>query len=328
MKRRFLGKNGPRLSEVALGCWQLGGTDFGDVPDETAHQILQAALERGIDFFDTADVYGGGRSERLIGEFLRNARAGDRVFVATKYGRGGGVYPDGYSEDSLRRAIDEARERLGVARLGLLQLHCVPTQVLRDGAIFDWLRGAQERGMIQYFGASVETMEEGHICIGHGVQSLQVIYNLFRQRLAYELLPQACAAGVGIIVRLPLASGLLSGKFTRDSTFAENDHRNFNRDGQRFSVGETFSGLGLEKGVELADGLKGMVPEGMTMAQMSQRWILDHFAVTSVITGATRPEQVRENAGVSGLAPLNIPLHGQLRSYYEENVEQHLRGPY
>lgn len=324
MKSRILGKSGTSISEVGLGCWQFGG-DFGPIKEETAFEIMQAAVDTGINFFDTADVYGAGRSEKLIGEFLR--RSSEKIFVATKFGRNAKVYPDRYSEDALRRAVDAALERLGQDAIDLLQLHCVPISLLRAGEVFDWLRRIQEEGLIRHFGASIETEEEGMLCLQQeGVVSLQVIVNIFRQRPLEQLLPAAKARGVGIIVRLPLASGLLSGRYTKNTSFAPTDHRTYNRDGQAFSVGETFAGLPLEKGVELTNQLKRFVPAKMSMAQMAQRWLLDHEAVTTIITGVSRPEQARENTSASALPPLPDELHSRLAKFYKEEVKPHIRG--
>ncbi len=219
--------------------------------------------------------------------------------------------------------------RLGVAALDCLQLHCIPIDELRKGDVFDWLRALKSDGAICEFGASVESVEEGLLCVGQdGLVSLQVIFNLFRQKLVTELFPQAQAAGVSIIVRLPLASGLLSGKFTRRSTFTKGDHRNYNRDGQAFNVGETFAGLPFEKGVELANEIRVLLPQNITMAQAALRWILDHDAVTTIIPGASSPEQVTSNAAVSDLPRLSDELHKQLSEFYQSKVAQHIRGPY
>jgi len=326
MNTRQLGKQGFSIGEVGLGCWQFGG-DFGEMQEETALAIMAAAVDNGVNFLDTADVYGAGRSEELIGRFLKDCPA--CVTVATKFGRGGDVYPDNYSEDSLRRSIDASLKRLATDTIDLLQLHCIPTKLLRRGEVFDWLRRAKQDGVIKHFGASVETVEEGLICMEQDdLLSLQVIFNIFRQKPAAELLPRAKARGVGIIVRLPLASGLLAGKFTKDTSFASTDHRNYNRDGQYFNVGETFAGLPFEKGVELAEMVKKVLPGEIPMAQLALRWILDHDAVSVVIPGASSPEQATANAGVSDLAPLPQSLHTTLRTLYEQQVRDHIRGPY
>ena len=315
------------VSEIGLGCWQLGGSDWGAVDETDCLAILSRAADAGINFFDTADVYGAGRSESLVGRFLRES--GRDIFVATKLGRTGELYPDHYTEVGLRAATEASLRRLGVESLDLTQLHCVPPEVLRRGDVFAWLRALQAEGKIRRFGASVESVEEGMLCLEQpGIASLQVIFNVFRQKPAESLFERARELGVAIIVRLPLASGVLAGKFTRDTTFAAADHRNYNRDGQAFNVGETFAGLPFAKAVELADALKGFLPDGMNLAQMAQRWILDHPAVTTVITGASRPEQVEANAGVSVLPPLGEALHARLAAFYRDEVRAHIRGPY
>ena len=239
------------------------------------------------------------------------------------------MYPDGYTEAAVRAATEASLRRLGVEALDLTQLHCIPTEVLRRGEVFDWLRTLKAEGLIRDFGASVESMEEAALCLGQeGLASLQVIFNVFRQKPIEALFPEAEAKGVALIVRLPLASGVLGGKMGRQTRFAENDHRRYNRDGQAFNVGETFAGLPFEAAVDLAEDLKPLVPAGMTMARMAQRWILDHPAVSVVITGASRPEQVKENASVSGLPPLGSELHERLAVFYRERVADRIRGPY
>jgi aryl-alcohol dehydrogenase-like predicted oxidoreductase len=326
MKTRQLGKDGYRIGEVGLGCWQFGG-DFGDMKEETAIAVMETALENGVNFFDTANVYGAGRSENLIGRFLRDCPS--PVTVATKFGRGDDVYPNRYSEDLMRRSVEGSLKRLGVDRLDLLQLHCIPPEVLQQGEVFDWLRKLKQEGLIKAFGASVETEAEGLLCMEQdGLLSLQVIFNIFRQKLVAKLLPQAKSRGVGIIVRLPLASGLLSGKFTKSTSFAATDHRNYNRDGQFFNVGETFAGLPFETGVELAGKIKAVLPDGMSMVQLALRWIIDHDAVSVIIPGASSPEQARANAAVSELPPLPSELHQVLSDMYANSIHSRIRGPY
>jgi len=327
MKSRAYGTLQTPISEIGLGCWQFGG-DFGPMPEERAMEIMNGAVESGISLFDTADIYGAGRSETLIGKFLVS-HTGDPIRVITKFGREAGVFPDGYSEAAVRKSIDGSRERLGVDTLDCLQLHCVPLEVLQDGEIFEWLRKLKSESAIREFGASVESIEEGLVCLKQdGLASLQVIFNMFRQKLVTELLPQAKAAGVSIVVRLPLASGLLAGKYTAETTFTEGDHRNYNRDGQAFSVGETFAGIPFEKGVALVNEMRAMLPESISMAQAAQRWILDHDAVTTVITGASSAKQVQENASVSELPSLGEDVHRCLSEFYHAEVEQHIRGEY
>jgi aryl-alcohol dehydrogenase-like predicted oxidoreductase len=325
MHNRFFPKLGRAVSEVGLGCWQLGGDVWGSVTADTAEEILEEAVLGGVTFFDTADVYGDGESERIVGRFL--ARHPGCV-VATKAGRRG-IYPDRITRETLGGALDASLQRLGVERIDLLQLHCVPTGLLRDGEVFTWLSGFRDAGKIAAYGASIETIEEGLLCLRDpGLASLQVIFNVLRQRAAAELFPLAEARGVAIIVRLPLASGLLSGGMTADRRFAVSDHRHFNRDGQAFNVGETFAGLPFEKGVELVNGLRKILPAEPPLPLLAQRWILDHPSVTTMITGATRPEQAARNASTSLLPPLSPAIHEQLTAFYAARVHEHIRGPY
>jgi aryl-alcohol dehydrogenase-like predicted oxidoreductase len=327
MQHRLIQDPKRPVSEIGLGCWQLGGADWGFVDDEKAFAILRQAVDAGITFFDTADVYGSGRSEELLGRFLKNE--GSKYFVATKLGRTAALFPSNYTEAGVRQATEDSLKRLGVESLDLTQLHCVPPGVLGKGEIFGWLRTLRQEGKIQRFGASVESVEEGLICLKQeGLASLQIIFNIFRQKPAFHLLDEAKKRGVAIIVRLPLASGVLSGKFTRETHFSQKDHRNYNRDGAAFNVGETFAGIPFEKAVALADELKPFVPAGFSMAAMAQRWILDHDAVTTVITGASTPAQVDLNASVSELPPLSLELHKNLRRFYETSVASQIRGPY
>lgn len=328
MKQRSFGGSGESVSEVGLGCWQLGGMCWGDVDDAAAFEILSTAMDKGVDLLDTADVYGEGRSESLIGKFLE--RRSEDIFVATKLGRFPRPgWPDNFTEDVFRAHTEASLERLGVEVLDLTQLHCIPTDVMREGAVFEWLRALRREGKIRHFGASVESMDEALMCLEQeGLASLQIIFNIFRQKPVDALFEKAKAKGVALIVRLPLASGLLAGKLTKDTKFPENDHRSFNRDGQLFNVGETFAGLPFEKGVELAETIKDLVPEGMTMAGMALRWILDHDAVSVVIPGASRAGQAVANAAVSDMPPLPPELHAKLGSFYASEVAEHIRGPY
>ncbi len=327
MQTRPFPSSSRNVSEIGLGCWQLGGSDWGAVDEPACLDILTRAAESGVNFFDTADVYGAGRSETLVGKFLKQSKRD--IFVATKLGRTGELYPDNYTEANLRAATEASLKRLGVDTIDLTQLHCVPTEILRRGEVFESLRKLKTEGKICQFGASVESVEEGLLCLEQpDVASLQVIFNVFRQKPAGELFTKAKAKGVAIIVRLPLASGVLAGKFTKDTVFGDADHRNYNRDGKAFNVGETFAGIPFPRAVDLADALKGLLPAGMNLAQLSQRWILDHPAVTTVITGASRPDQVNANAAVSGLPPLGHELHEQLATFYRAEVHDHIRGPY
>ncbi len=328
MHHRLFGSSGARVSEIGLGTWQFGGQWGTEVSDSAALETLAAAVESGVTFFDTADIYGLGRSETIIGTFLKQSNA--KAFVATKLGRGPDPgWPDNFTTKVIRQHVEASLTRLGVEALDLEQLHCVSLEELRRGEVFEALRGLKREGKIRQFGASVESIEEALVCLEQpDLAALQVIFNIFRQKLITDLFERAKRQGVAIIVRLPLASGLLSGKFTRDTRFEPEDHRNFNRDGKSFNVGETFAGLPFERGVELADALKPLAPPGMTLAQMALRWCLDFDAVSVLIPGAKNAKQARENAAASDLPPLSPGLHAQLREMYARDVAPHIRGPY
>jgi aryl-alcohol dehydrogenase-like predicted oxidoreductase len=328
MYLRSLGESGPQISEVGLGCWQLGGSDWGDLSEQDAMAILQSSVESDVNFFDTADVYGLGRSESLIGKFLKDTNAD--VCVATKLGRFPEPgWPGNFTEAAFRQHVEASLKRLGVEALDLEQIHCIPTEEFRRGDCFDWLRKLQKEGKIRRFGASVESMEEAKICLEQeGLTSLQIIFNIFRQKPITSLFAAAARRQVALIVRLPLASGLLAGKYSKETQFATGDHRNYNRDGEAFNVGETFAGLPFETGVEFADALKPLVPEGLTMAQMALRWCLDFPAVTTIIPGAKDPAMARANAAVSDLPSLPADLHTKLTLFYADHVEASVRGPY
>lgn len=326
MNTRPFGRTGHTVGEIGLGCWQLGGTDWGGLSDMRARSILIAAADSGVNFFDTADVYGNGRSEEILGRFLRERKG--TFFVATKVGRAGGIYPSGYTWDAIRSATEASLKRMELPALDLTQLHCIPTDILKNGEIFDWLRRLKTEGKIRNFGASVETVEEALICLEQpGISSLQIIFNVFRQKPAEELFPLAREKGVAVIVRLPLASGLLGGHLTGQTVFSPQDHRNYNRDGKFFNVGETFCGLPFERGLELVARLQTMVPQGMTLPQLALRYILDHEAVSVVIPGSSRPAQATSNATATKIPPLSPALHEQLRFFYRNEVASFIRGP-
>lgn len=327
MKTVAFGRDAVQVSEIGLGCWQLGDR-WGEVKLEAAESILLEALDNGISLFDTADVYGDGRSETIIGDVLKSQK--DRVFIATKVGRSSDLFPDRYSRQGLRDCIEGSLKRLRRESLDLVQLHCLPEVVLKQGGVFEWLRELTKEGKIQRFGASVESISEAETCLrlAPDLYSLQIILNLFRQKPVTALLPAAKAANVAIIARLPLASGLLTGKLNLASRFQQTDHRWFNRDGQKFNVGETFAGLPFEKGVQLVGKLQDLVPDGYTMTQLALRWLLDHESVSVIIPGASKPGQTSDNAAISGLAPLSPELHQKLDQFYEQQVHSHIRGPY
>jgi len=328
MNKRQFGQS-TSVSEIGIGCWQFGG-DWGDVSDDQALETLATAAEAGVTFIDTADVYGLGRSESLIGRFLNQRGGRDQFIIATKLGRHPKPgWPENFSPDTLRQHTENSLARLGVDVIDLTQTHCIPPDVMKQGGVWEGLRQIQRDGLIRNFGASVESMDEALACLDiEGLASLQIIFNIFRRKPIDTLFEKAKAKGVGLIIRLPLASGLLAGKFNKDSTFPQQDHRNYNRDGQQFNVGETFAGLPFETGVELADWIKPKVPEGMTMAQMALRWCLDFDAVTTIIPGAKNPKQALANAQASDLSPLPSQLHDELAGFYQGQVKQHIRGTY
>jgi aryl-alcohol dehydrogenase-like predicted oxidoreductase len=323
MNTRRLGKTNYAVSEIGLGCWQLGG-DFGPVGDETARDILRTARSLEVNFWDTADVYGGGQSESRIGGFTDKKD----VLVASKLGRGA-QFPGmtGYSKRHVKESLEGSIKRLRVEVLDLAQLHCIPIEVLRDGEIFSIMDDVRDAGMVRFWGASVQTVEEGMLCLrADGCASLQTIFNLFRQDAVDSLLPAAQKADVGIIVRLPLASGLLSGKMSKTTTFTPGDHRTYNRDGDAFYVGETFSGLPFETGVGFADQLKAWLPAGMSLAHLALRWILDQPAVSTIIAGVTKPAQLKDNVEASRMDPLPEALTQKLKDFYIEKVRPDVRG--
>jgi aryl-alcohol dehydrogenase-like predicted oxidoreductase len=330
MHTRPFGNRPASVSEIGIGTWQLGGTEWGEVSDQDALATLAAAAEAGVTFIDTADIYGLGRSESLIGRFLKGRPDRDRFFIATKLGRNPKPgWPRNFTRETIFQHTEDSLARLGVEALDLTQTHCIPAVEMRRGRVFDALRDLQHQGKIKAFGASVESMDEALLCLEQqGMASLQIIFNVFRQKPIDVLFEKARRQGVALIVRLPLASGLLAGKFTAETTFGEKDHRRFNRDGQAFNVGETFAGVPFEKGLELIETIRPLVPEGMTMAQFALRWCLDHPTVTTVIPGAKRAEQARANAAASDLPPLGDAMHRRLADFYREAVAECVRGAY
>ncbi len=327
MNTRIFGHTQRWVGAGGLGTGQLGA-GWGEVTEADAMATLRAAYEAGTTFFDTADVYGMGRSETFIGRFLKETRA--PIYVATKFGRFSPPgWPDNFTRKIVREHADASLRRLGVDALDLTQLHCLPTEIMRQGEIFEWLRELKRDGKIRDFGASVESVDQAVECLRvDGIAALQVIFNIFRQKPIDLLFAEAARRNVAIIVRLPLASGLLAGKMTKATTFAADDHRNFNRDGLQFNVGETFAGLPFEKGVDLAEALRSMAPAGFTMAEMALRWCLDYSAVSVVIPGAKNPAQARANAVASARHPLAPDLHARLADFYRRDVAPYIRGAY
>jgi aryl-alcohol dehydrogenase-like predicted oxidoreductase len=320
MEKRTLGKTGRQVGVVGLGAWQLGG-DWGEVDDADALATLHAAVEAGVTFIDTADVYGDGRSERLVGQLLRELPDAG-LTVATKAGRRADPHvPEAYTLDNLRAWTDRSRKNLGVDTLDLVQLHCPPTPVYTTQAVYDALDTLVSDQAVAAYGVSVETVDEALTAIEHpGVATVQVILNAFRQKPVERLLPAAQAAGVGIIARVPLASGLLSGKYDENTQFAPSDHRNYNRKGEAFDVGETFAGVDFETGVQAAREIAALTPQGATTAQLALRWILDQSGVSVVIPGARNAEQARGNAAAAELAPLPDEAAQAIRRVYDERI--------
>jgi aryl-alcohol dehydrogenase-like predicted oxidoreductase len=321
MNYRTLGRTGWKVSEVSFGAWAIGGA-WGAVSDEEAVAALHKAVDSGVNCIDTADVYGNGRSERLIAQ-LRKSRK-EEIIVATKAGRRlprQGV--EGYTRQNLTGWVEDSLRNLATDTLDLLQLHCPPTEVYYRPEIFAVLDDLVMAGKVRYYGVSVERVEEALKAIEFpNVQTVQIIFNCFRQRPAELFFPRAKQKEVGILARVPLASGLLTGKLRRDSTFADDDHRNFNRHGEAFDVGETFSGVNLDIGLEAVEEIRALLPAGVSMAQFALRWILMFDAVTCAIPGGKRPEQVTDNCRASELAPLSPEAMSAVKQIYDKKIRQ------
>jgi aryl-alcohol dehydrogenase-like predicted oxidoreductase len=322
VEQRAVGRLGRQVSVVGLGTWQLGA-DWGAVDEGDALGILAEAVASGVTFLDTADVYGDGRSERLIGRFLRQARPGgaEDLFVATKMGRRAPQDPAEFTLDNFRAWTDRSRANLGVDTLDLVQLHCPPTPVFASDAVYDALDVLVAEKRIAAYGVSVETCEEALTAIARpNVATVQIILNAFRRKPLERVLPAAEAAGVGVIARVPLASGLLSGKFRSDSVFSADDHRSYNRHGEAFDVGETFSGVDYDTGVAAAEEFAGLAPEGVTPAQLALRWIVQQPGVSTVIPGATTVEQARANAAAAELPALSEATLTAIEALYDGRI--------
>jgi aryl-alcohol dehydrogenase-like predicted oxidoreductase len=323
MEQRTFGPTGRKVGIVGLGAWQLGA-DWGEVAEEDALAVLDAALDGGVTFVDTADVYGDGRSERLVGRALRE-RSAAAPFVATKMGRRVEQRPELYTRERFLEWNERSRANLGVDTIDLVQLHCPPPEVYEDDAVFDALDELVERGRVAYYGVSVETEAEALAAIARPrVASVQIVFNLLRRKPLERVLPAAREAGVAIIARVPLASGLLSGRYDATTTFGADDHRSFNRHGEAFDVGETFAGVPYEAGLEAVDALRGIVPEGVAMAQFALRWIVDQPGVTTVIPGARSPEQARGNVTAADLEPLTEEQLAAVEAVYDAHVREHV----
>src|SRR5579859_6348387 len=336
MEQRVLGRTGRAVSVVGLGTWQLGA-DWGNVSEDDAMAVLRAAVESGVTFFDTADVYGDGRSERVIGRFLAG-NAGQGVLVATKMGRRVEQEEEHYTLENFRAWTDRSRVNLGVDRLDLVQLHCPPTAVFATDAVFDALDTLVAEDRIAAYGVSVETCDQALTAIARpGVATVQIIFNAFRRKPLDQVLPAAAAAGVGIIVRVPLASGLLAARYTLDTSFASDDHRNYNRHGEAFDVGETFSGVDYPTGVQAATEFAAIAAApgafttdltwSPTTAQAALRWATQQPGVTTVIPGARNTAQARQNAAAGDLPPLSEHALGEIGELYDKyfRAEVHAR---
>ncbi len=319
MKYRALGRTGWQVSPISFGAWAIGGT-WGRVDDTESMAALRRAVELGVNFFDTADVYGDGRSERLLARLRREIR--EPIYVATKAGRRLDPHvAGGYTRENLTSFVEQSLRNLDCDSLDLLQLHCPPTEVYYMPEVFGILDDLVIAGKLRYYGVSVEKVEEGLKAIEYsGVQSVQIIFNIFRQRPADMFFREARRRRTGVLARVPLASGLLTGKFSRDTIFAADDHRNFNRRGESFDRGETFSGLDYETGLQAVEALRSIVPPGQTLAQLALRWILMFPAVTCAIPGAKRPEQVEENVRAADLPPLSDTTLARIGEIYDTRV--------
>jgi aryl-alcohol dehydrogenase-like predicted oxidoreductase len=325
MEQRTLGRTGRNVSVVGLGTWQLGA-DWGDVSEVDARDVLEASAENGVTFYDTADVYGDGRSERLVGAFLA-AHPDDGFTVATKMGRRADQVPENYTAANFRQWIDRSRTNLGMDRLDLVQLHCPPSAVIDDDATYDALDALVDDGSIAAYGVSVETADQALSAISRpAVASVQIILNAFRLKPLEQVLPAALEAGVGIIARVPLASGLLSGRYSEATTFASDDHRSYNRDGSAFDVGETFSGVPWETGLAAAQEFSSLVaeqgPEGLTPAQAAIAWCWQQPGVSTVIPGARNRDQAVSNARAGVAAPLGDAFETGVRRIYDTHVRE------
>ncbi|MEP6651078.1 MAG: aldo/keto reductase [Lapillicoccus sp.] len=331
MEQRVLGRTGRGVSVVGLGTWQLGG-GWGDVSRADGLAVLHAAADAGVTFFDTADAYGDGRSEQLIGEFLRErGQTEPAITVATKMGRRVEQVPENYGLDHFREWTDRSRRNLGVDCLDLVQLHCPPTPVYSDDAVFDALDTLVEGGVIANYGVSVETVDQALAAIRRPhVASVQIILNAFRLKPFDPVLPAAAAAGVGIIARVPLASGLLSGRYGKDTTFRSDDHRNYNRHGEVFDVGETFSGVDYETGVAAAQEFTALVdaesPGQFTPVQAAIAWLWQHREVSTVIPGARNVDQARSNAAAGEVPALGDAFDAGVRRIYNTYLRESVHG--
>ncbi|MDQ0207690.1 aldo/keto reductase [Alkalicoccobacillus murimartini] len=327
MKYRQLGNTELKISELSFGTWAIGGS-WGQTDDPESLKALETAMDNGVNFFDTADVYGDGHSEELLAKATKGKE--DSIHIASKFCRAGDIESlDTYSAQSVREYCENSLRRLKRERLDLYQIHCPPLEILQEGSVFQVLDDLQAEGKIRHYGVSVETVEEGLLCLDNpNVKALQVIFNLFRQKPLETLFPKAAEKGVGIIARVPLASGLLTGKFSNEYTFASDDHRHFNRDGESFNVGETFAGLKFEKGLDLVQQLLWIRKERKTLSSAALRWILDQEEVTTVIPGFKTAAQVQANLEALDVPSFTDEELEKLHTFYTSEVHEHIRGAY
>lgn len=320
MNHRTLGKTNYNISEISLGTWQVGGKWGTPFDHDLADKILNTAVDQGVNFIDTADVYGGGESEKAIGRLVRNRS--ERIYVATKCGRQLNPHTsEAYQPAALRQFVEDSLRNMQLDTLDLMQLHCPPTDVYYRPEIFGLFDRLKEEGKIQHLGVSVERVEEGLKAIAYpNISAVQIIFNMFRHRPSELFFREAKAKNMGIIVRVPLASGLLTGKFTENSEFLEGDHRHFNREGEAFDKGETFSGVDYETGLKAVAALEERFPSKSPLAQLALRWVLMFDGVSTVIPGASRPEQIQSNVAVSALPPLTVEEMAEVRKVYHEYI--------
>ena len=322
MKYRKLGKTGFDISEISLGTWQVGGVWGDEFSHENANKILNSAVDAGINFIDTADVYGDGESEKAVGRFIKSRS--ERIYVATKCGRQLNPHTNGaYQPAVLRKFVENSLKNMGLETLDLIQLHCPPTEVYYRPEIFELFDRLQDEGKILNLGISVEKVEEALKGIEfNNVTTVQIIFNKFRQRPSELFFEQAKKKDIGVIVRVPLASGLLTGKFSKQSTFTAGDHRNFNRNGEMFDKGETFSGIDYETGLAAVEELKELFPNQANLAPIALKWILGFDAVSTIIPGASRPEQVSANVAALDFPDMNAEQISQMNSIYEKHIKK------
>jgi aryl-alcohol dehydrogenase-like predicted oxidoreductase len=321
MEYRELGRTGWKVSAISFGAWAIGGT-WGPVQDDESLAALNRAVDLGVNFFDTADVYGDGRSERLLSRLRRERK--EPIYIATKAGRRLDPHvASGYNRANITAFVERSLKNLAIDTLDLVQLHCPPTDVFYMPEVFGILDDLAKQGKLRYYGVSVEKVEEALKAIEYpGVQSVQIIFNMFRQRPAERFFPEAKRRGVGILARVPLASGLLTGKMTAATNFAGDDHRAFNRHGESFDRGETFSGVDFNAGLRAVEELKPLVPGGASMAQLALRWILMFDAVTCAIPGAKRPSQAEDNIRAGDLPPLSPETMDKVRAIYDRSIKE------